>query len=282
MGVIHIDPGVIQALAPRDEKDVILPDDNGAALYSDTVPYFQSEGRRPFTIACTGGNVSGPSTTIDAEFSGAFIMNEGADHKETKVLTDKGSFQDIQSEAQAFGGRILSLNPYVSSPGEPRKWAAILAKDKYNIQTTVWVDQTAAQIHTNLENAGNLRLIDLRPSQHVSGNTWKYTAVAIPNTGWYQRSWFSQVGQTEQQVNDWANQGWRMIHLAREFGDTAHPSTWCFIAEANPHNLSWHWIPDASFDDINSYAWDHHMRVICVMYVHTIINNFGAILLQNK
>jgi hypothetical protein len=96
------------------------------------------------------------------------------------------------------------------------------------------------------------------------------------------RQWFSLTGQTEQQVNDSANQGWRMVHLAREFGDTVHPSTWCFIAEANPHHLSWTWMPDAKEDDIKDFASTHHMRVICVMDVHTVINHYGAIFFQNK
>jgi hypothetical protein len=280
MTTIPIIPGVVAALMPRDEKDVLVPANSWSVAFSQPDP-FVKENFRPFTIECVGGGVSGGSSEITPFFAGAFIRNSGLDEKTTWVLTEMDSWQEINTEAKANGARILSLNPYVSSPGEPRKWAAILIENKDGLKTTVWEDVTSSQLHTNLQNSG-LRLIDLRPSQWISGNTWKYTAVAIPNSGWYHRSWIAKTNLSTSQVVDLTNQGWRLVHMATEFGDSEHPETWCVIAEANPHHLGWGWIPDAHEDDLKSYAADNHMRVIHVARIHGLINHYGAIFFQTS
>jgi hypothetical protein len=279
---ITLDPqamAAILALMPRDEKDVLVANTSWKVDFLTLDP-FAIQGFRPFTIACDGGLVNPPSTEVQAQFAGAFIRNIDHDKKTFWVLTNKGSLQEIKSEASAYGARVLSINPYVSSPGEPQKWAAILIENTDDLETYIWQDVTPSQLTTNLQNS-NARLIDLRPSKYVSGNTWKYTAVAIPNTGWYHRTLTWKTNFSGPQVTDFTNQGWRLVHIAMEFGNTEHPDTWCFIAEANPHHLAWWWFDDATKDDIKAFAGTYNMRVISVQKNHKGQYHYGAVLFQN-
>src|SRR5206468_5761092 len=91
---------------------------------------------------CDGGLVTGGSTEVQATFAGAFIRNIGADMRNFWVFTGKDSVQEILQIMAANKARILSLTPYVSSPGEPRKYAAVLVANSEGVKTTVWPDLT--------------------------------------------------------------------------------------------------------------------------------------------
>src|SRR6266851_315208 len=274
-------PSLAEALAgllPREEKSVIVSSNSWDVRYSVTT--LAISGFRPFTIENTGGWVSGGSPAIVSGFGGALIRDIGVDPKAFWVVTDKLSVQDIENEAFKLGARVMSIASY-QLYGEPRKWAAILVGNTAGLKWYLWADTTPADITSKLK-ANNARLIDLRPTQPINGNEYNYTAVAIDNSGLNHHNFVWYHNRTTQQVVDLVKQtGFRLVHLATEFGTAQTGDTSCVILQENPSRLNWWWFADSDFNDIDQFANASHMRVICVARIHSVLNHYSAVLLQN-
>src|SRR5216683_2872025 len=94
--------------------------------------------------------------------------------------------------------------------------------------------------------------------------------VATDNSGLNHHNFVWYHNRTTQQVVDLVKQtGFRLVHLATEFGTAQTGDTSCVILQENPSRLNWWWFADSDFNDIDQFANASHMRVICVARIHS-------------
>jgi hypothetical protein len=217
-----------------------------------------------------------------SQYDTVFVVNSGSYAVSGADVLLNQSAANLASALALTGKRIVDLEPYDIGNG-PVFNAIVVANSGVTIATGwQWTHgKTFSEINSWLAANPGLRLVDL--DYYETNGTFRYSAVAVPNTGnnFQAATWYAS-NVTEDDIEDalQANDG-RLIDIELISAVSGQAARFAYIMV--PQNgVRSDFFPDASSSDIPALIEQYAGRIVCLeRYEHFGSTRYAVVLTNN-